>query len=227
MTDATWQEGAEPIGLNERMQRYRAEHMPSPEVGTKMGPALQEIEDSGRAPGLQVGDSAPDFELLAVDGSTVRLSDKLKEGPVVLVFYRGEWCAYCNMQIHALQESYGQVRALGADIVAISPQLPQRSDLAVERHGVQFAVASDEDFSVIEKYGLLIDVDGTYREAMTMMGRDLVQENADGSWRLPAPGTFVIDRDGTVVAVFSSPRYWTRMEPEEALEALRRLRESG
>jgi peroxiredoxin len=210
--------------LNKELESYRQEHQPAPEIGQKLREAIERVEASGQATGLSVGDRAPNFELRAADGATVTLYDRLADGPVVLVFYRGEWCPYCNLELRYYQRALPDLRNIGADVIAITPQAPDRSIQAIERHGIDFPVLSDEDFQVIEQYGLTIDVEGEYREVMEQgFGRDLGELNADGTWRLPAPGTYVIDRDGTVVAAYASPRYWTRMEPHEVLEALRSL----
>lgn len=210
--------------LNEELETYRQEHQPAPEIGEKLREAIERVEASGQATGLNPGDRAPNFKLPAADGTPVTLYDRLADGPVVLVFYRGEWCPYCNLELRFYQRTLPEFRDMGADVIAITPQAPDRSIQAIERHGIEFPVLSDEDFQVIEQYGLTINVEGDYREVMEQgFGRNLAELNADGTWRLPAPGTYVIDRDGTVVAAFASPRYWTRMEPEQVVEALRSI----
>jgi peroxiredoxin len=210
--------------LNEELDTYRQEHQPAPEVGQKLRKAIERVEASGQVTGLSVGDRAPNFKLRAADGTTVTLYDRLADGPAVLVFYRGEWCPYCNLELRYYQRALPELRNMGADVIAISPQAPDRSIQAIERHEIEFPVLSDEDFAVIEQYGLTINVEGDYRDVMEQgFGRNLAELNADGTWRLPAPGTYVIDRDGTVVAAYASPRYWTRMEPGEVVETLRSL----
>lgn len=210
--------------LNEELEAYRKEHQPAPEIGQKLRAAIERVEASGQATGLNVGDRAPNFTLRAADGTTVTLYDRLADGPVVLVFYRGEWCPYCNLELRHYQRTLPELRDIGADVIAVTPQAPDRSIQAIERHAIEFPVLSDENFEVIEQYGLMIKVEGDYREVMEQgFGRNLAELNADGTWRLPAPGTYVIDRDGTVVAAYASPRYWTRMEPERVVEAVRAI----
>jgi peroxiredoxin len=212
--------------LNEELEGYRREHQPAAEIAQKLREAIERVEASGQAIGLNVGDRAPNFRLRGSDGEAVTLYERLAHGPVVLVFYRGDWCPYCNLELRHYQRRLPELRDAGADVIAITPQAPDRSLQAVERHSLQFSVVSDEDFEVIEQYGLTIDVEGDYREVMEHgFGRNLAELNADGTWRLPAPGTYVVGRDATVVAAYVSPRYWTRMEPDEVVEAVRSLAE--
>eukprot|EP01039_Chlorochromonas_danica_P016410 gene16410-19404_t len=108
-----------------------------PEIRDAMARADLELAASGVAEqALKAGDPAPDFELPGVDGRTIRLSALLRDGPVIVSFYRGGWCPYCNLELRALQSALPQVRALGAQLVAISPQTPDESLSTAEKNAL-------------------------------------------------------------------------------------------
>ncbi len=176
------------------------------------------------APGLSIGDRAPDFTLPDQLGRPVSLSERRTEGPAVVVFYRGEWCPYCNVALRAMNAHLGSIRELGASLLAISPQAPDHALSLVEKHDLGFAVLSDVRQEVIAAYRLGFETPiEQQRLVRDALGLDLTQETADGSWSLPAPATFVIDRDATVVAGQVSANHRTRMEPEAVLAALRAI----
>ena len=174
------------------------------------------VDYAARAP--KVGDRAPDFTLQDQLGREVALTGELQQGPVVLIFYRGEWCPYCN----ALLRTYG-LRAAdfsqrGARLVAVSPQTPDNSLTMAEKHSLEFPVLSDEGGQMIGTYGLKYDV--TAHELYQAGGADLPKFNGEGGWFLPAPAVFVIDREGIVRFVSVNGDYTQRAEPDEALAAL-------
>ena len=178
-----------------------------------------------RATGLPIGATAPSFTLPNATGRPVELAALLARGPVVLTFYRGEWCPFCNLELRALQQHLEEITAAGATVVAISPQAPDHSLSLTVKHELSFNVLSDVDQSVIDAYGLLYTVEGDTRDLMEQVfSRDLALENADGSWRLPIPATFVLDRDGIVRAAHVDADYRTRMEPADIVAAVAALR---
>jgi len=184
---------------------------------------IADLRRRSNVPGIEIGQTAPDFVLPDATGEKVALADRRAAGPVVVSFYRGAWCPYCSQELHAQQEILGEIRALGASLVAISPQRPDDSLSLVERLDLDFDVLSDVDQEVIRAYRLQFELPDTLREIYPALGIDLTQQNADGSWHLPVPATFVIDRDGVVRARHVDPNYLERMDPAEILDALRRL----
>ena len=171
--------------------------------------------------GIEVGATAPNFSLPNATGDRVDLADLLAEGPVVVAFYRGEWCPFCNLELRALQAHLGEITARGARLVAISPQAPDHSLSLTEKLGLGFDVLSDEDQSVIEAYDLQFTVDGDTRDLVENVFKgDYGAQNADGTWRLPVPATFVLDRSGVVRASHVDTDYRTRMEPVAVVSAL-------
>lgn len=170
---------------------------------------------------IKVGERAPEFALPDALGHEVRLTDLLAQGPVVVTFYRGEWCPYCNLTLRAYQAILPQIQALGASLVAISPQTPDNSLTTVEKKELTYPVLSDAGNRVARQFGLVYTVDEQIRSLYTAIGNDLQTFNGDASWELPVPGTFVIARDGTVRHAFVEADYRLRLEPKDLLAALR------
>src|SRR5947207_5901322 len=171
---------------------------------------------AARAP--KVGERAPDFTLPDQVGRQVSLAGELEQGPVVLIFYRGEWCPYCNAMLRTYGLRAADFSERGARLVAVSPQTPDNSLTMAEKHSLQFAVLSDEGGEVIGTYGLKYDV--VARELYETVGVDLAKFNGKGGWTLPAPAVFVIDREGTVRFVSVNGDYTQRAEPDEVLAVL-------
>jgi peroxiredoxin len=176
------------------------------------------VDYSARAP--KVGDRAPDFTLRDQLGRQVSLAGELEQGPVVLIFYRGEWCPYCNLMLRTYGLGAADFSERGARLVAVSPQTPDNSLSMAEKHSLEFPVLSDEGGEVIGTYGLKYDVDGQSRELLESAGIDVAAFNGEGGWILPAPAVFVIDREGIVRFAGVNGDYTQRVEPDEALAAL-------
>ncbi len=172
---------------------------------------------------LAAGDRAPDFELQNASGDEVRLSELLTRGPVVLIFYRGAWCPFCNTQLRALQEALPEIEALGASLVAVSPQLPDGSLELIDEHTLTFEVLSDVKSSVASEYGIVLALTSADVALFLEVGNDLAQANGDDAWVLPAPATFVIAGDGTIRHARVDADFTTRGEPANIVGALRAL----
>ncbi|MGZ0654122.1 peroxiredoxin-like family protein [Coraliomargarita sp. W4R53] len=176
------------------------------------------------AQAIAVGQAAPKFQLPDAHGNLIALTDLLQQGPVVIMFYRGSWCPYCNMQIHALQSRLPEIQALGAQLVAISPQKPDNSLSQIERDALEFTVLSDKDCSVAAQYGAAWDVPSLFLEHMRKdRGLDLVDINQGNGSILPIPGTFIVNGDGSVVWQSVEVDYRTRPEPNDVIAALGKL----
>jgi peroxiredoxin len=191
------------------------------EFGARIDAALAEVAASGVAPGLTVGAHAPGFTLPDATGKPVFLSDRLGAGPVVLQFYRGEWCPYCNLHLRALQAALPEIRKRGASVIAISPQSPDHSLSLTEKAELEFDVLSDVDQHVIRDYRVQFtlppDLQRVHLDAFQL---DLRGQTADGSWNLPVPATFVISADGKIAAAGVEVDYRTRIEPSAILDTL-------
>lgn len=185
---------------------------------------IEDLRTSGAVPGIEIGERAPEFVLPDATGTKVALRDLLAIGPVVISFYRGAWCPYCNTELQALQGSLDAIKDRGASLVAISPQAPDASLSLVERLELDFDVLSDLDQSVSSAYGLQFELTPALQAIYPKLGMDLTQHNADGSWHLPVPATFVLDSAGIVGARHVDPNYLERMPVDDILVALDDLR---
>lgn len=181
---------------------------------------IERLRTSGAVPGIEIGQQAPSFTLPNAVGKPVSLDDRLADGPAVVVFYRGAWCPYCDLHLRALQDSLGDIEERGASLVAISPQGPDASLSFAERLTLGFDVLSDLDQSVSTEWRLKFELPEALREVYRTMGMALDDHNADGSWNLPVPATFVLDRRGVVRARHVDPNYLKRMAPADVVAAL-------
>ena len=194
------------------------------EISERIDSGLDDVTSSGVARGLAVGDVAPDFALTDAVGNEVVLADLLTEGPVVVTFYRGEWCPYCNLQLRALQEALPEITSTGATLVAVSPQAPDHALTMTEKHELAFPVLSDLDQEVSESYKVRFDVTGELEDIqVNVFKSDPALQNADGRRSLPVPSTFIIDRDGTVRFAAVNADWRVRVEPADVIAALKAL----
>jgi peroxiredoxin len=172
---------------------------------------------------LGFGEVAPSFSLPDANGARVDLASLLANGPVVLIFYRGGWCPFCNMYLRAFQLARPHLRALGAQVVLISPELAAHGRTLAERHSLLFPVLSDSGNQVAREYRLVFRMPTELRAEYLADGVDLAEHNGDTSWEVPMPATFVITPDGRICYAFVSDDYTQRAEPKEVLGVLRRL----
>ncbi len=189
-------------------------------LAATMARADLELANSGTAAmALQAGDSAPDFELMDTIGGSVRLFDRLAQGPVVLSFYRGGWCPYCNLELRALQASLPRIESYGASLIAVSPQVPDESLSTAEKNALTYSVLSDLGCEVAKAFGLAFELSDELRPIYDQFGHGLPKVNGAG-WLLPIPATYVIDRSGTIALAYVDSDYRTRLEPEAILSVL-------
>ncbi|WP_431682713.1 peroxiredoxin-like family protein [Kitasatospora sp. KL5] len=215
------------MGVNTELRAFfdsRRRQIPE-EVRAVMQRAARELSDSGQAArALTVGAKAPSFTLPSATGRGVGLAELLADGPVVLAFYRGAWCPYCNIALRSLQQHHGAIAARGARLVAVSPQLPDASLSFAEKNELAFDVLSDLGCDTAKQYGLAFDLPDDLAAVYAASGIDLDRFNAGHPRTLPVPATYVIDRAGTIRWAFVDTDYTTRAEPADILAALDRLR---
>ncbi len=197
----------------------------SPEALADIRDSNNLLEDLNIASGLNIGIQGPDFFLKGTSGNIVDLGDRLRKGPVVLSFFRGDWCPFCNLELKALNEIYDRIVEIGGSLLAISPQLPESNLNLSIKHNIKFEVLSDPDNTVIEKYKLLFEVPEKLMSILfTNTGSEsIIKSKTDNKNRLPVPATFILDCDGTIVSRYVSHHYDTRMEPEKILSTLENL----
>ncbi|MFO1037498.1 MAG: peroxiredoxin-like family protein [Geminicoccaceae bacterium] len=197
--------------------------VPSSVIDT-MRRATAELQASGLAErALKAGDTAPGFNLPDPDRQPVASADLLRQGPLVVSFYRGVWCPYCNMELRALEEVRPEIEALGGHLVAISPQTAVNSRKSKRENKLGFPILSDLGNEVAAAFGLRFDLPDYLVELYRSLGNDLPGFNGEGSWTLPMPGRFVIGSDGVIGYAEVNPDYTRRPEPEDMLPVVRSL----
>lgn len=195
----------------------------SPEKQRLYAQAIKELEASGVAQGLKEGDPAPDFSLPDATGQKVTLSEELAKGPVIISFYRGGWCPYCNLELRAYQRSLPEIQKIGARLIAISPQTPDASLSTKEKDELEFAVLSDKDGKVAAHYHLLFKLQDYLIDLYKESGIDLEARNGNEKWELPKPATFVINQKGIIVFAHVSSDYKLRTDPVEVINVVKGL----
>ena len=172
---------------------------------------------------IGVGDQAPMFVLPDGMGAEVDVQVLLETGPVVLCFYRGGWCPYCNLELRAYQQQLGRIEALGATLVAISPELPDRTLTTAEVNLLGYRVLSDVDNAVARQYRLTHTIDPEVVDYQLGNGNDVAAFNGSERAEVPLPATYIIGTDGVVQFAFVRADYTRRAEPEDVLAVLRDL----
>ena len=190
-----------------------------------MNQATEELQQTKLAEqSLSQGDRLPDVILPNVTGKSIRLYDLWKQGPLVISFYRGQWCPYCNLELKALQSVVAQVKADGASLVAISPQTPDPSLSTQEKNELEFEVLSDVGNSVARQFGLVFTLPENLRSVYEGFGLDLPAHNGDRTFELPISATYVVATDGTVTYAFADADYTRRADSSDVLQALETLK---
>ncbi|WP_168120371.1 peroxiredoxin-like family protein [Paenibacillus sp. HB172176] len=207
--------------LTKNKQEFTA-HTPM-EIQMAMFRQIREQQEAGMVYGRQEGQKAKDFTLKNALGETVNLYDELSKGPVVLTFYRGGWCPFCNSQLKAYQRLLPDIQALGGQLIAVSPQSPDNTLSHQEKAELTFQVLSDSHGLVAAIYNILYDVPDYIQDIMKPMGMDLAEYNATDRWILPIPSTFMIDESGIIRSAYVNPDFMQRLDPESILHELRKL----
>jgi peroxiredoxin len=200
-----------------------AQQMPSDIVQT-LQQSIDDIRNSGiieRA--LKAGDCSPAFSLPNAHGRQIALVDLLAKGPIILNFYRGGWCPYCNLELKAYQALLSDIRAAGGDLVAISPQTPDHSIAAAEKNALAFEVLSDHGNHVASLFGIAYPIPEIVKTIGARFGTDLEAINGSDDGQLPVSATYVIARDRRIALASIESDFRVRLEPAEALQALRTL----
>lgn len=170
--------------------------------------------------GLFINSKAPDFKATDQNGNTVRLKDLLKKGKVVLVFYRGEWCPYCNRYLKRLQDSLELIKEKGATVVAVSPEISANVKKTVDKTGASFPVLYDEGLKIMKAYEVEYEVPVNTQTRYRNTGLKLEEANGRNGAYLPIPATYVINKEGTVTYRYFEPDYKKRPSIKDILDHL-------
>ena len=172
---------------------------------------------------LKVGDRAPSIVLGNAKGETVDVGALLKKGPVIVAFYRGGWCPFCNLELRAFQRLLPDIKASGASLVAISPEKPDDTLSTAEKNALTFEVLSDVGQKVGRAFRLVYEFSDELKSAYQGFGLDIpVKNGAAGEWALPISATYIIGRDGIIVYAYTDADYRDRTDPTDILAVLKR-----
>lgn len=214
------------MSLQAKLDAFKAsfETKAPPEAVAVMHKSTMELIASGRAErALKAGDRAPAFSLVDSDGEAVSSIDLLRKGPLVVTFYRGVWCPYCNMDLQAIEAAAGEIREQGAELVAISQQTAVFSRKARRDNKLSFPILSDHGGETAAAFGIRFVLPEYLRDIYRMFKTDLTEINGEPSWTLPMPGRYVIAQDGVIAYAEVNPDYTRRPDPSELLPTLKQL----
>jgi peroxiredoxin len=217
------------MSLQARLDAFKADfesgkppyNVPRSVVETMHRATADLVASGAAACALKAGDKAPSFVRNDGNGNPVASSALLGQGPLVVSFYRGVWCPYCNMELQALQEALPAFRALGAQLVVISPQNSVNSRKSIRNNGLDFPMLSDPGNETAAAFGLRFGLPDYLVNLYKSVKTDLPAFNGDASWTLPMPGRFVVGQDGVIRYAEVNPDYTRRPEPSDMLAVLR------
>lgn len=176
-------------------------------------------------PGLQVGVQAPDFIADDFRGEKVQLSSYYEDGPVILVFYRGSWCPYCNAHLQQLQSNLDKFKEYDASLIAVSVDKLDKAAEAVEGYDLKFDVVSNPEGDILEKYGLMFTVpDELNREYKERFKIDLEAASGRADHVIAIPATYIIDTNGIIIFAYANEDYKIRTSIEEIIQELEKLK---
>ncbi len=184
----------------------------------------QNYRSAKEAKGLETGTQAPMFNATDMQGNAFSLQQALKQGPVVLIFYRGHWCPVCNKHLKTLQDSLDVIQKYGATLIAVSPEQVSLLGKTAEKTGVKFTLLFDEDYRIAEAFDVQFRPDSMQRIIYnTALGANLKKAHSDDSQQLPIPATFVIGQDRKIAWRQFDPDYKKRSSMKDIIEALEKL----
>ena len=202
--------------LQEKLDQAKAqfkEVAPAEAIAT-IERSTEDLIESGQAEfALKAGSKAPEFVLKDTNGNDVALRDLLANGPLVLTFFRGFWCTYCNLDLHALEEVADEIREKGATIAAVSMQSVEESQKSMEETNLSFPVLQDRNGELVKKFGVRWTLQPYAVTAYKLFGVDLPTLHDDGQWNLPMSARYVIDQDRTILFAEINPDYTRRLDP--------------
>ncbi|SEL08656.1 Peroxiredoxin [Aquimarina amphilecti] len=169
----------------------------------------------------QVGDNVTDMSLQNINGDHLLLSDFIKKEFLILNFYRGGWCPYCNMELREYENLRKSFNALGVDIVGISAEIPELANQTITKNALSFPVLTDIDAKLMKATGIIFKLDEASKKEFQNFGMDFTKIHGNNNFELPVPAVYVIDKKMEVVFVHFEEDYMTRLEPMELLNILK------
>ncbi len=227
LTSSVCVNGQEPAESNLSTELKKIANEAAKRFPAEMFAVMKKATDEVRGTGIeksakQVGDRALDAELIGWDGKTKRLSELWSDGPIVLMWYRGGWCPYCNAQLRAMQKDLDKLGDLGAKLVVLTPELPEKAKQTAESNDLNIVALHDQNNALAKKYGIVFQLP----EAIVPLYRDrlkLAEYNGTEAMELPLSATYVIDSTGVIRYAFLDADYTKRAEPSEIINALKKI----
>ena len=170
--------------------------------------------------GLKVGDKAPQFQSTDNSGKPFNLKKQLKKGDVVIIFYRGQWCPFCNKELSQLNDSLSFITAKGATVVAISPETKENVGKTIEKTKASFPIISDSALAVMKMYKVNFAVDEATQTKYKKYGINFSEANGSNGANLPVPATYVVGKNGVIKYAFFNPDYKVRSSVQDLLNHL-------
>lgn len=190
-------------------------------IGFNSNLKAQDYPSVDELKGLEVGSQAPGFEAKDNQGNSFSLEDQLKKSPVILVFYRGQWCPICNRHLSSIQDSLDLIKKSGAKIVAISPEKPELSKKMAKKTAAEYTILYDKDYKIGTAYDVIFLPEEKIANIYdSKLNADLKNAHSDGSKRLPIPATYIIGQDGKIIWRHFDPDYKNRSSVKEMLKVL-------
>lgn len=203
-----------------KFQREFRKKFPSEKVAILQEATQTLARDFQNRRTLRVEDKAPDFVLSNTSGQSICLSEQLNQGAVLLNFYFGHWCPYCNLELRAYQGLLAKIQALESSILAISPQTADACKKTALKNAITFDLLSDNNCRIARDYGIVFELPDALRPLYAELGHALPDYNGSEDWLLPVPATFIIDRRGHVALAYINVDYTQRYEPTDAIAIL-------
>lgn len=218
------------MSLQDKLDAYKAgfkEKVPA-ETRAVMERATADLRASGiLEKTIKTGDALPPFELKNQNGEIVRSEDLLARGPLVVTFFRGVWCPYCNLEVKEIEAYAEAIRDAGASLVAISPQQEQSAQATIRNNKLSYDVLIDDGNAYARRLGTVFELPDDLKDIYKDFGIVLPDHNGDDSWTLPMPTRLVVAQDGTIVDADINPDYTVRPDPSETLGALKKTAQAA
>jgi peroxiredoxin len=208
-----------------RLMKEASANKVPPEVAKVMAEATEKLKQSHiTEKALKVGQNMPSFLLPDAQGKNVALKDYLKNGPVIVTFYRGSWCPYCNAQLNNFQQHLANFKAKGVTLIAISPEKPDLTAIMAENKKLEFPILTDKDNKFAKKLGLVFGLTAELKAVYQKFGIDLEKSQGNADWNLPIPATYVVSKQGKVIFAFIDADYTKRASTEDVLAAIEKAK---
>ena len=212
--------------LTDALKRYKQnvqEKVPPPVIQAMHDATLVLKEKKFQKMALKVGDYIDSFTMLDAKNQMFHLDTVLdKHHYIVLSFYRGSWCPYCNLELQYLKKIVPQLKILNTQLYAITPQTPDLSNAQIDAEDLGFNILCDKNNALARKFGIVFSLNEELRPIYESFGIDILQSNKNGTFDLPLPATFIINSNHEVIYAYVEEDYTKRCEPEEIVEAIKK-----